>query len=370
MRRWIRVDPPLWGFWWRGAIPALLLACITVFAVTRFAHATIESRVRERSIATLAQAGFPWVKVEADGQNLHLTGTLPVGVTGGEAVASVEGAVCETWAGRLPCTRHVTSDFQPAAAPAVEAPAAQWQDIRLLLEGGVLTLTGEVPSDEARQALLDTARQAVDAPRLASVKDALRVVAVPAMAGWRTLATRAIDSITRCQAGLATLVQGEFSLRCDVTKASVAEIDRIARAPVAEGRLGTVLLVTAEEVQACDARFAAALAGRAIQFGTGSAVVAASSQPLLVSIATIAKECPGNLRIEGHTDNVGTPQANQDLSQRRAEGVRDALIGLGIESARLLPQGFGQARPRSSNLTPIGRAQNRRIEFHVTTADR
>jgi outer membrane protein OmpA-like peptidoglycan-associated protein len=370
MRRWIRIDPPLWGFWWRGAIPALLLACIAVFAVTRFAQATIESRVRERSISLLAQAGFPWVNVEADGQNVHLRGTLPLGVDGSGAVATVEKAACETWAGQLPCTRHVTSDFQRAAAPAMEAPAAQWQDVRFVLEGGVLTLTGDVPSDEARQALLTAARQGIEAPRFTSVKDDLQVVAIPAMEGWRTLATRAVTSITRCQAGMATLVQGEFSLRCDATKATFAEIDRIARAPLAEGRLGTVLLVTAEEVQACDARFAAALAGSTIQFGTGSAVVAASSQPLLVRIVAIAKDCPGNLRVEGHTDNVGTPQANQDLSQRRAEGVRDALIGLGIESARLLPQGLGQARPRSNNLTLIGRAQNRRIEFHVTTADR
>jgi outer membrane protein OmpA-like peptidoglycan-associated protein len=68
--------------------------------------------------------------------------------------------------------------------------------------------------------------------------------------------------------------------------------------------------------------------------------------------------------IAGHTDAVGTAQANMDLSRRRSEAVRAALVErYGIAAARLSPRGYGATVPKDSNDSPEGRARNRRVEL-------
>lgn len=72
------------------------------------------------------------------------------------------------------------------------------------------------------------------------------------------------------------------------------------------------------------------------------------------------------LEVQGHTDNVGLIDYNQDLSERRAEAVMNALIDRGINPRRLRSRGFGMSMPITSNDTPEGQAQNRRTQFVVT----
>jgi len=74
-----------------------------------------------------------------------------------------------------------------------------------------------------------------------------------------------------------------------------------------------------------------------------------------------------SLRIElgGHTDNVGSDEANISLSQKRAQSVVDFLIQNGIESKRLSSKGYGESKPIADNANEAGRAQNRRTEFKV-----
>ena len=69
--------------------------------------------------------------------------------------------------------------------------------------------------------------------------------------------------------------------------------------------------------------------------------------------------------VEGHTDSQGSASSNQDLSQRRAEAVRDYLVSRGIAGDRLTAQGFGPSRPIADNGTAEGRANNRRVEIVI-----
>ncbi len=76
---------------------------------------------------------------------------------------------------------------------------------------------------------------------------------------------------------------------------------------------------------------------------------------------------PGlTIRIEGHTDNVGSYDYNMKLSERRADAVRNRLIEMGIDPARMTTQGFGFTDPIASNATEEGRAENRRVYFSRT----
>jgi outer membrane protein OmpA-like peptidoglycan-associated protein len=69
--------------------------------------------------------------------------------------------------------------------------------------------------------------------------------------------------------------------------------------------------------------------------------------------------------VEGHTDSQGTAGYNQDLSQRRAQAVRDYLVSRGIAADRVTAQGFGLTRPIADNASAEGRANNRRVEIVV-----
>jgi outer membrane protein OmpA-like peptidoglycan-associated protein len=88
------------------------------------------------------------------------------------------------------------------------------------------------------------------------------------------------------------------------------------------------------------------------------------SHDILDRVADALHDRP-DLKVEvaGHTDNSGTSDYNRDLSQRRAESVRNYLISKGIDSSRLTAKGYGETEPETSNETPEGRAQNRRVEL-------
>ena len=70
-----------------------------------------------------------------------------------------------------------------------------------------------------------------------------------------------------------------------------------------------------------------------------------------------------NIRIEGHTDDVGSAKYNIDLSGKRAQAIKDYLVGKGIEQSRITTKGFGYSQPIADNDTPKGRSLNRRAEI-------
>jgi outer membrane protein OmpA-like peptidoglycan-associated protein len=69
------------------------------------------------------------------------------------------------------------------------------------------------------------------------------------------------------------------------------------------------------------------------------------------------------LEIQGYTDNQGSVESNQKLSERRAKSVMDYLVKKGIDKGRLTAKGFGISNPVATNDTPEGRAENRRVEL-------
>jgi outer membrane protein OmpA-like peptidoglycan-associated protein len=72
-----------------------------------------------------------------------------------------------------------------------------------------------------------------------------------------------------------------------------------------------------------------------------------------------------SIEIQGHTDDRGGREHNQDLSQRRADSVRAWLVQHGVEAIRLQAMGYGQTRPLVPNITSANRARNRRVQFVV-----
>jgi len=106
-----------------------------------------------------------------------------------------------------------------------------------------------------------------------------------------------------------------------------------------------------------------------IEFDTGKATFKAGggSEAVVDQLKIFLDQNPKvtKLRIEGHTDNVGTPDSNQTLSGQRALTVKNAAIAKGVKKERLLAVGFGQNKPIGDNTTEEGRAKNRRTEFRI-----
>lgn len=101
-----------------------------------------------------------------------------------------------------------------------------------------------------------------------------------------------------------------------------------------------------------------------VNFDVDKATLRPDAQPTIAEIDKLLGGDPAlKLSIEGHTDNTGTPAHNRELSTARARSVLGALVGLGIDPARLQSKGFGQDKPLADNASEDGRAKNRRVEL-------
>ena len=102
-----------------------------------------------------------------------------------------------------------------------------------------------------------------------------------------------------------------------------------------------------------------------VNFRTGSAELTPESVGALQRVAESLHAWPDVIiEVRGHTDSSGPSEANRELSQRRAQSVRDSLIQLGISASRISAIGYGEDYPIASNSDREGRARNRRVEIH------
>ncbi len=375
-----RSDEPTLPFFFWGFLPLLLLAGLFWFGVTHFANEWIEEEVRENTQALLASEGLDWVNVEVDGQEVHLTGQGSAS-EGERAIGLAEGALGGTWAGNLVSPTVVTGDFSapaPEPEPVPEEPAV-WLDMSAHREGEVLVLEGEVASEDEKAALVAAAEAYVTASQegelpegdvpLVRIDDRLTISSERAMEGSHMLALRAVNTIGRCQRGTASVQTGVYSIRCAAHEDVAGEIRDAASAAADPGELGSINVLALEAIASCEAAMHDLLAGRTIEFAVGSAELRASSNGLLDEVAEAAQNCPGTLRVEGHTDDTGQLDANMQLSRDRAASVREALISRGVSADSLVPAGYGPTRPREEGTSAQARARNRRIEFHVVVDD-
>lgn len=103
-----------------------------------------------------------------------------------------------------------------------------------------------------------------------------------------------------------------------------------------------------------------------IFFDTGKSELRPESAPELDRLVITLNEFPKmTIEMRGHTDNTGSNEINNKLSQDRADAVREYFISKGIEPDRIASKGFGETKPVATNDTDEGRQKNRRVEFVI-----
>jgi outer membrane protein OmpA-like peptidoglycan-associated protein len=101
-----------------------------------------------------------------------------------------------------------------------------------------------------------------------------------------------------------------------------------------------------------------------IKFDVNKATIKPESMGTINYVVKMMTEHPElKFSVEGHTDSDGEVVANQKLSESRAKAVVEAMTKAGISANRLTSKGHGESKPMTTNDTPEGKAQNRRVEF-------
>lgn len=227
---------------------------------------------------------------------------------------------------------------------------------------GQIVVTGAVPDEASKAALLASVRALYGAER---VVDQVTIAAVSLPPNWNGYVQKLIaPNLKLISKGELKIDGTNVTLRGEVAN----EVQRqqiasdIATSLNPSYTVNNGLRVSAAEQNLLDD----ALARRIIEFDSGKATLTPSGETILNEMAAALQKVRGKkVEVIGHTDNVGPRDSNLALSQARAEAVRAYLSSKGIDQQMVLVSGQGPDRPVADNTSAEGRARNRRIEFRV-----
>ncbi|MEM7082441.1 MAG: OmpA family protein [Pseudomonadota bacterium] len=412
----------------RGAV-ILLGVCLQVIITTLFLWRVVpyvESRLEQDSQQLLQEANLSWARVDADGRDLQVSGIAPNGALKSRAVGLVESV-----AG----VRRVKDELLVAAARAPQLAPEEAErrarelladieddapiftldlpyELHLEVEAAVLTLSGLVPDNIAKESVLNLANRAFGDGRVIDrllvspgAPDGYLAASTQALAAARELSRGMVlvndhevivqglsgsndsretletllsnlpeDYAPNIQVGdeqeLQALLRVHPSLAARVgtvgTRAEDNTVIETVRVPVQQTTNTRTDVTQAMASAPCAAAIRTRLAEQHIGFDTGSSDIDSASQSLMQDLVRIAKQCPqAVLEIGGHTDDLGTRANNLALSQRRAESVMEFFVRNGVSLSRLRAVGYGEERPLVENTTAERRKMNRRIEFSL-----
>lgn len=361
-----------------GLLPVLGFFLLALIASTTFARHSIEEVVRRTAEQEIIASDGEWSSITVSGQWVTLTGAPPTPESGARLLNSIRTARAPVWLGTARPVTRVTGRFgAQAAGPDQSSGAASSLDLLadrdtpeylFRLSGARLTLDGRVPDIATRDAVIAAANKNRPA-RIELVESNLVTMGIAAPAGFRDVALRGIETLKLCRSGTASLTALYFDLRCELPERDAGRVRVLANAPLTYGAVGNIQILAQEVVETCEEELTRLLEASRIEFDPGSDRIQNSKAALLDLTARAAADCPGTLRVEGHTDNTGSAAFNESLSRRRAETVRAALIQRGVSPALILAAGYGPAQPVGDNTTDAGRALNRRIEIRIVRAD-
>jgi OmpA-OmpF porin, OOP family len=231
-----------------------------------------------------------------------------------------------------------------------------------------LTLSGNVPDDKTRAALVAAAGQKFFSEK---VVDNLKT-SLGAPSGFSAAVMPALGALSRLSTGTLVVSDRELRLSGDALyDASAAQIRAGLGKDFPRGwqykpEISVKPAAAPVDATVCQQLFSDILGKGNIRFDRGRATIDPDSSGLLDRLIETALRCPtATIEVAGHTDADGDDASNQALSEQRARAVVDYLVRAGLPADRFTATGYGSTQPVASNDTDEGKAQNRRIEFLV-----
>ena len=223
-----------------------------------------------------------------------------------------------------------------------------------LLEAQLARTQAEAKAREAEQAKQGAARDAAAAERERREAEAK--------------AREADQAKREAEARAREAEQARSQSRLDAEKAELARKEAEAKAREAEQTKAEIdqFLKDLSDLQGKMTERGIVLTMGDVLFSSGKADLSAGAVRNLDKLSGFLEKHPDrNLLIEGHTDSVGSDEFNLTLSQKRADAVKEALVGKGISPQRILTKGYGKQFPVAGNDTESGRQLNRRVEVLI-----
>ena len=262
-----------------------------------------------------------------------------------------------------------------AEAEGTPGPAPEFDAV--LTADGAVRLSGFVTDATSQDAILSYAASLFGHDRVIDTT----MIAAGLPGGWPGRVLAGVEALAALNEGKVVVtpetvaVQG-WGLYEDVGQ-TVEELlaEKVGEAAVVHVTFNAEAAAAAESAarprpEICAEQIGAILDAGQIQFGAGSADIVPQSRGVIAAIADVLRGCPGaDFEIGGHTNSQGTAEANQGLSERRAQAVLAALQAQDLPMVRLTARGFGAGDPVGDNASVAGRASNRRIEFTLLDAE-
>ncbi|MCP3997829.1 MAG: OmpA family protein [bacterium] len=229
---------------------------------------------------------------------------------------------------------------------------------------GVVILNGAFPNQETVDQIADAARRLHPGTTIVNSMR-VREVAGPT---WLESIAGLLDVATRLEPWTIDIVDGAVAISgLSLDPGLVGAIDVLAD-EVVGGQLAVETDIQVDPIAVAQ-QLTELLRGEA-SFGPNEANLSAAGRTLLdEAIEILAANPASRLIVEGHTDSLGDSEANLELSQQRADAVVAYLVAGGIDADRLTAIGYGEGMPIADNVSEVGRAQNRRIEFVISEGD-
>ena len=256
--------------------------------------------------------------------------------------------------------KQVSGATTQSAAPAHIASGYSFSAVK---DGAAetLTLSGSLPDQAARQAMLAAAKRMFPTDRIVDNTE-IKPGAPPE---FGKTASSLLKELSRLGSGNAKITGSDAEISGSAFSDQAASAIKTALASLPGLHVKTDVAtapVTPVDPADCQKLFKDLLDRAQIQFETGSSNIEADSTGLLDHLVGVARRCPSaTFQVAGYTDSEGNPDINMALSKRRAETVAKYLTSEGIKADRMTAAGFGASDPIASNDTEEGRAKNRRI---------
>ncbi len=331
-------------------------------------------RLEAAVLAALSERGYEWAEVTMAGQRAVISGVAPTFIERDDALgvarrAAMEGGILIGGVTRVSDRVELLPVASPYRLTAVRSGF------------GPVLIEGSVPNRAAREALM----LAAHAEFPGGVDDAGVAFAAgaPAGADWGYAAGVGLELLARLRQGQLTLEGETLTLTGAAGSERILEPLRQEAERVPAPFEVTLNLEVLEDEDlddfdegeinrggACQERFDLLMLENTINFETDSAELAEGNLSVLDRLVSTAARCSRfRVIVEGHTDNSGLPERNEELSLARARAVANYLVVQGVSSDRIEARGLGARFPLTDNDTPEGRAVNRRIEFTIDTIE-